>query len=349
MVKSFVKTIRRLFFSFRPPRRLKVTFLGKIVMGLSIVIGVAAINTGNNLLYLVLGILFGIIAASGLLSEEMVRDLELVLIPPSVVIAGRSFSIKAIVHSKKKVTTHLIEVALWMKGDPPPFRSFLGRVLGRRASRRKEIGFALLPTLPSHGKAELLIPITPLPKRGSFLIVEAELRTRFPFQFYEKIVPVPLSLTLYAAPSPRPPQNFPFLPEISRGKEGRRSFSPSSLIAAEEFFGLREFLPSDPISRVHWRRAVEPFPPMVKLFSGGGEPNLLLILGQGEDPEGFERGLEEVMGICEIFWRSHAPFILSAGERKIVSHTPLSQKAILLLLAQISREELPQGPVYRLS
>lgn len=346
-MRDFLRKIRSFLQRLRPPRRLRTTLLGKILIGLSIVIGVAAINTGNNLLYLVLGILFGIIAASGFLSEEMVRDLELSLSAPPVVFAGRTFSVRATIMSKKKVTTHLIEVALWMKEENPKRRSFFQRFFPIQANGKKEIGFALLPFLPPRGKADLFIPVSPLPRRGSFSIIEVEIRTRFPFQFYEKILPIPLSIPLLAAPAPRPPLSLPPLLRRSSWERGGGSALQSSSLVIEEFSGLRESSPSDPISRIHWKRAVHPFPPMVKVYSGGAEALLHLHLGQGEDLDHFERGLEEAMGICEILWRNETPFVVNAGSKRIPGHTPRGKEAIMQLFARITREELPPGPVYQ--
>ena len=48
----------------RPPRRLSFTREGKIIVILSVGVGFAAINTGNNLLYLLLGWLLSFIVAS---------------------------------------------------------------------------------------------------------------------------------------------------------------------------------------------------------------------------------------------------------------------------------------------
>jgi len=42
---------------FRPPRKLKFTREGKYFLGITLGVGFAAINTGNNLLYLLLGML----------------------------------------------------------------------------------------------------------------------------------------------------------------------------------------------------------------------------------------------------------------------------------------------------
>ena len=53
----------------RPPRKLKITREGKYFIGITFGVGFAAINTGNNLLYLLLGMLLSLIVVSGVLSE----------------------------------------------------------------------------------------------------------------------------------------------------------------------------------------------------------------------------------------------------------------------------------------
>src|SRR3954465_3712765 len=52
----------------RPPRRLSFTREGRLIVILSVGVGFAAINTGNNLLYLLLGWLLSFLIASGTLS-----------------------------------------------------------------------------------------------------------------------------------------------------------------------------------------------------------------------------------------------------------------------------------------
>src|SRR3954447_20727235 len=75
----------------RPPRRLTFTREGKYFVGITVGVGFAAINTGNNLLYLLLGMMLSLIVASGILSEVSLRGLEVTRRPPSRLHAGRPF------------------------------------------------------------------------------------------------------------------------------------------------------------------------------------------------------------------------------------------------------------------
>ncbi|HZN92979.1 MAG TPA: DUF58 domain-containing protein, partial [Myxococcales bacterium] len=60
----------------RPPRTLKTTRTGRTYLVLTLGVGFGALNTGNNLLYLLLGLLLSMIVLSGVLSERALRDLQ---------------------------------------------------------------------------------------------------------------------------------------------------------------------------------------------------------------------------------------------------------------------------------
>ena len=67
---------RRIRRWLRPPRRLRFSRAGWFFCGGSVLLGVAAIGTGNNLLFLMLGGMLGFITLSGWLSEQMLRRLD---------------------------------------------------------------------------------------------------------------------------------------------------------------------------------------------------------------------------------------------------------------------------------
>src|SRR5258708_14307157 len=69
-------------------RRLKITKMGWWYIGLTTGIGFAAINTGNNLLFLVLGLLLASIVVSGILSEQTLREVRVERRLPAGAAAG---------------------------------------------------------------------------------------------------------------------------------------------------------------------------------------------------------------------------------------------------------------------
>src|SRR5687767_4856562 len=71
----FATLRRRVRRWLRPPRRLRISRSGWFFSTGSVLLGFAAVGTGNNLLFLMLGAMLGFIIISGWLSEQMVRRL----------------------------------------------------------------------------------------------------------------------------------------------------------------------------------------------------------------------------------------------------------------------------------
>src|SRR5438128_967468 len=97
--------------SMRPPRKIRVTREGKLFIGVTIGVGLAAINTGNNLLYLVLGLLLSLIILSGVLSEIALRGLEFRRRLPRRAFAGVPMLVEIEVRNTKRYApSYSIEV-----------------------------------------------------------------------------------------------------------------------------------------------------------------------------------------------------------------------------------------------
>ena len=68
----------------------EVTKAGLVYVLVTLVIGIAALNTGNNLLYIVVAAMLSAILVSGVVSALVLRGLELEVRLPEHVFAGRS-------------------------------------------------------------------------------------------------------------------------------------------------------------------------------------------------------------------------------------------------------------------
>jgi hypothetical protein len=84
------------------------------VLAAALALGFAAVNTANNLLYLVTSLVLGLIAVSGVLSERTIRGLRLSVTPPDEVFARRGTLFVATVENAKRWSASysvMIEVA----------------------------------------------------------------------------------------------------------------------------------------------------------------------------------------------------------------------------------------------
>src|SRR5258706_9683531 len=100
----------RAFFGYRAPRTLKVTRSGRTYLVVTFGVGLGALNTGNNLLYLVLGLLLALIVTSGILSERSLRHLKVRRLLPDAAYAQEPFALR---YEVTRTRGH--GFALWLK------------------------------------------------------------------------------------------------------------------------------------------------------------------------------------------------------------------------------------------
>lgn len=218
----------RLRARFRPPRRLRFTGAGRWLTLAILGIGFAALNTANNLLYLILGGMLGMIVVSGWLSEQALRGLTLRRRVPRGVTAGRPARIGyEVANGKRRLPSFSIEL------------------------REREIAAsAFVPGLgPGRSgvvRAEILFE-----RRGVYALGEITLATTFPFGFFEKQRDVLLPGALIVWPRTdrrvREPRRA--------GDQARRSGPLPTPVGGGrgEYRGLRPFRPGDDPHDVHWR------------------------------------------------------------------------------------------------
>ncbi|PYO55869.1 MAG: DUF58 domain-containing protein, partial [Candidatus Rokuibacteriota bacterium] len=128
-----------------------------VVIGL----GVAAVNTGNNLLYLLVSLLLALIIVSGVLSEQSMRGLELIAVDPEEIYAGHPALFGMTIANRKRwFTSYSITV----------------EVLSATSATR----FLYLPRLGA-GADRLLTWEDTLPRRGPHRLAGVRITTRFPF------------------------------------------------------------------------------------------------------------------------------------------------------------------------
>ena len=213
---------------WRPPRRLSFTREGKILVFLSVGVGFAAINTGNNLLYLLLGWMLSFIIASGVLSEQTLKNLIVTRRPPPKIFASEPFLMEVVIENKKpKRASYSIEVEDLQGKTPIDKRCY----------------FLKIP----EGKSQRTSYRHTFVRRGLYTLTGYRLATKFPFALFRKSrdVDAPLDLLVYPARVivPRPPPRSATRGDATADRLGRRG----------EFFGLREHRAGDDRRDVHWK------------------------------------------------------------------------------------------------
>ena len=152
---------------WRPPRKLRVTREGKYFIGITFGVGFAAINTGNNLLYLLLGMLLALIVVSSVMSELSLRRLTVVRRLPPRAQVGRPHLVEVEVHNHKgKIPSYAIEIEDLREGQPADKRCFFLKI--------------------SPDSAQIAAYRRTPARRGRDRHIGFRIATRFPFGLFEK-------------------------------------------------------------------------------------------------------------------------------------------------------------------
>ncbi len=213
----------------RLPRSLRFTRDGWWFCAVALGIGFAAMNTGNNLLYLLLGMLLSLIIASGVLSEMSLRGVTAKRMPPVRLYAGSPFLMGiSLNNSKRRLPSFSIEVEDFCEG----------RILDKKCYFLKLPAGRTQQTSYRHG----------LSRRGRYAFTGFRISTKFPFALFRKSRYVDHYCEVLVYPEILPLSQLPTslraaAGELSQGKRGRRG----------RFHGLREYRAGDDRRDIHWR------------------------------------------------------------------------------------------------
>lgn len=295
---------------FRLPRHLRVPFAGRAFLLVTLGVGVAAVNTGNNLLYLALSLNLSLILLSGVLSEGTLRHVTLTTRLASEAFAGGEAFLAVTCSTEGKRFPGISLVAILRTGEGPATVRFPDIAPGTSVTR-------VVPFRPS--------------RRGELDSIHASVSTRFPFSLFEKSfeLDVPAGVIVYPRPS-LSAARYEGLPVA--GPSGR-PFLSGRVGAFPR--GVREHLPADPVRDIHWKTTARTGRWMVKEREGEATPGIELRVEETGTPEAFEARLSDACGAVLELERRAVPFRLRIGDRLCAeAHDPYRRAKALEALAR---------------
>ncbi len=236
-------------------RTLQLTREGGGFVVLVLGVGLGAINTGNNLLYLILAMCCSLIAVSGILSETILKNISVTATPLRSLYAEDPTSLfLTIANNKKFFPSYSIQF------DAPTDSK------GRFAFETP-LYVLHLPAGSTIQKSVRLIAF----HRGKLTLNSLKISTGFPFGFFIKSKNIPLNLEVLAYPAINP-VDLPSPNEVAANGE--------ELIQhrGDDLFALREFQSGDPLDNVHWKSSAKTGTLRVKEFAGGGKNSFTIFL-----------------------------------------------------------------------
>jgi len=214
-----------------PRRPVRLSFAGKLFLGVTAGVGLAAVNTGNNLLYLVLSLLLSLLVLSGLLSEATLYRLRLKRRLPERSFVGEPCLVEIEVsNGKTRVASYSVEVEDRASGESNRRRCFFLKV---PPSSKRATGYQRVPT-----------------QRGWLLLDEFRICTRFPFGLIEKMWRIRQQEQMLVYPAIRPVDR-----DLSRQLQVLGSEAVRKTGQGTQPEGLREYRQGDEARWIHWRRS----------------------------------------------------------------------------------------------
>ena len=219
----------------------KFTKEGLLFVVLTLSIGAAAVNTGNNVLYLIFSLMLALIIVSGIISRRVLMGLTPTIEFPRYLFSGSpGMCFVSVKNQKKKLPSVGIRFAVTNETFPKFSRFFF--------------------YIPSNGQVSDFVGVS-FPRRGIFRIQELELQTRFPFNFFLKVRRYFLedSVRIY-------PQIYRIPDEwIARIAEGALVESPYRG-ESHQLLHLRDYTLFDSSKRIHWKASAKSEKLYVKEF-----------------------------------------------------------------------------------
>ena len=317
----------------------KVTREGIVYIAGILVVALAALNTGNNLLFMVLACLLAGLLISGLLSRVVLGGVDVNLELPEHIFARRTILAVAELYNEKQMTPSF-SVSLVSEDSPKSKKNTVANPLPQILDRP-----VYFPYIPHRQTVRQTVELT-FPRRGIYRQDALGLRTRFPFGFLQKTRRVNSKIEVVVYPQIQPTEEFyEVLPLVSGELESYQRGRGNDLYA------IREYQSNDSARHVDWKASAKIGALQVKEYAREDERRVMLVFDPYVDPqvttakaaEQFERAVTLCAGLAWHFYEINSVMEfrsagfgtprMSAAEviydilRYLASVTPLRQEA----------------------
>jgi uncharacterized protein (DUF58 family) len=237
----------------------KVTKEGWVYFTGIILVALAALNTGNNLLFLILACLVAAILMSGVLSSITLAGLEVRLDLPEHIFAGQAVSgVVELKNEKLTLPSFSLRVEAVNQKDAPAVAILDTPVY--------------FPYLPKRDFLRQTVPLT-FPRRGVYRQEALRIVTRFPFGFLQKSRRLDMKTEAVVYPSVDPSHEYL---EILPGLQG--TLESVTKGRGQDLYALRDYVPMDNVRHVHWKASARLGSLMVREFTREDDCRVLLVL-----------------------------------------------------------------------
>lgn len=295
----------------------RVTREGIVYLAGIFIIALAALNTGNNLLFMTLASLLAGILVSGLLSQIVLSGVELRLDLPEHIFANQP------VMALAELTNHKLRLpsfSLRLVGTKGGAKAGAARRTKSKAATSPASDILTTPVyfpyLPPRQQSRQAVQLV-FPQRGVYRQDSIGVQTRFPFGFLEKTRQVESKMQAVVYPSVAPSEEFyEVLPLVTGELE---SFTRGR---GNDLYSIRDYQTFDSARHVDWKASARTGSLQVREFAREDERRVLLVLDPSIPADGtptaahnavFERGVTLCASLAWHFYEINSVLAFRSG------------------------------------
>ena len=303
----------------------RVTREGIVYLAGIFVIALAALNTGNNLLFMTLACLLAGILISGLLSQIVLSGVELRLDLPEHIFANQPvMALAELTNHKLRLPSFSLRLVGTKGGAKGGAKTGAKASAARRGKSKTAASPAsdiltmpvYFPYLPPRQQSRQAVQLV-FPQRGVYRQDSIGVQTRFPFGFLEKTRQVESKMQAVVYPSVAPSEEFyEVLPLVTGELE---SFTRGR---GNDLYSIRDYQTFDSARHVDWKASARTGSLQVREFAREDERRVLLVLDPSIPADGkpeaahnavFERGVTLCASLAWHFYEINSVLAFRSG------------------------------------
>jgi uncharacterized protein (DUF58 family) len=303
----------------------RLTREGWLYIAATVIVLSAALNTSNNLLYMILSALLAVMVLSGVLSGINFRSLEVSAQLPEHCLAQEPFQVALTLKNRKRLfPTFSISVGP-LEGCPFRFGSFY------------------LPLIRVQDRETHMVQ-TIVPSRGRHTLDALQLKSRYPFGFIMKGRKLEVEASCVAFPEIVPVEDvdawaYDLLGSSERFVRGQ----------GMDLYMIRDYLSSDSARHVDWKASAKTSKMKIREFAAEEDQTVRLRFdrfGLPGDEARFERLVSQAASFAyHLSEAGVAVTLVSEGTRPTPERSDGALESILYYLALVEMTSAAQPPV----
>jgi uncharacterized protein (DUF58 family) len=291
----------------------EVTSGGGIFLIILVVVGFAAWNTGNNLLFMIFSLLCSTLFVGGVAARASLRDLIVSARFPDHIFAGEAAPVIVTLRNAKRLLPSF-SILVEARGPGDSAGESWRKLRRQRFVKRPLAYFTYVPhRAAAEQRVEQLFT-----SRGHVLINGFELSTRFPFGFFRfrrRLRARNVDIVVYPKPEPIGDELHLLPTYAGRLASARRG-------VGQDLFSLRDYQPQDDLRHIDWKATARSRNLTVREFTAEDERRITIVLDTRDLSDSgeenfllrFEAGIIQAASLLKHFVDERAEVRLMLGD-----------------------------------